>query len=365
MPVLTSAVTLLLSGQSGVGLVGARVTARLTDYDIDSSGSGVVAPRLLEYIADADGSVIMDLWSNDRGSRNTQYEINVYHPDTGRKVIDSVLVTVPDGDTTISNILVGSINIRPTSLFTLAPTSGEAPLDVLFDGSASTDTDGTIISYSWTVDNVAVGSGLLYTHTFNVAGTYNVGLTVTDNTGATHSSFNTIVVSVLTVIGPTAGFSLESTIAQGVSATAVDESIAGDNAISVVEYDWGVGVGFVSDSTFIYTTPATYTVTQRVVDSIGNTDTTSSNIIVTTDDLYVASLAVSDLSAAAPQAAFSVDPSSGSGPLRVTIDPTSTTVVGWQAARDLVDALPGSGSKTALISDLDGMISELQYVFTY
>ncbi|MBL4866407.1 MAG: PKD domain-containing protein [Pseudomonadales bacterium] len=365
MSVSTSAVTLFLSGQAGANLVGARVTVKLTDFDIDSSGGGIVAPKLLEFTADANGSVVMNLWSNDLGSRDTQYEINVYHPETGRKILDSVLITVPDSDTTISNILASGTNIRPVAAFTLSPQSGEAPLTVVFDGSTSVDTDGSVIAYEWTVDGTTVGNGQLYTHTFATAGTFSVGLIVTDNTGAVHTALNTIVVSPVSVVGPTAGFTLVSAVAQGSTATATDVSVAGDNTITSVEYDWDEGAGFVAASSYIYVTPASYTVTQRVTDAVGNTDTASQVITVNSDALYVATVAVNALSTAAPQSSFTVTPSSGSGPLRVTVDPTTTTIVGWQAAKDLVDALPGTGSKTQLLADLNNMISELQYVFTY
>ena len=40
-------------------------------------------------------------------------------------------------------------NAPPAASFTATPTSGEAPLAVSFDGSGSSDSDGSIVTYSW------------------------------------------------------------------------------------------------------------------------------------------------------------------------------------------------------------------------
>lgn len=40
-------------------------------------------------------------------------------------------------------------NIHPIAGFTAVPTTGTTPLTVVFDASASSDTDGTIAGYAW------------------------------------------------------------------------------------------------------------------------------------------------------------------------------------------------------------------------
>ena len=54
-----------------------------------------------------------------------------------------------------------------------------------FDGSASYDTDGTIVSYDWNFDDGNTGTGATTTHTYTATGTYSVVLTVTDDDGGT------------------------------------------------------------------------------------------------------------------------------------------------------------------------------------
>ena len=75
-----------------------------------------------------------------------------------------------------------------------------------FDGSGSTDSDGTVDSYAWDFgDNTAAGSGATPDHTYAAAGTYQVTLTVTDNKGATDSITTALTVSAANV-KPTAAF---------------------------------------------------------------------------------------------------------------------------------------------------------------
>ncbi|MBA7559341.1 hypothetical protein ES708_00955 [subsurface metagenome] len=55
---------------------------------------------------------------------------------------------------------------------------------VVFDGSSSSDEDGTIVSYSWDFGDGGIGSGVTVTYIYNEPGNYKVTLTVTDDDGA-------------------------------------------------------------------------------------------------------------------------------------------------------------------------------------
>jgi PKD repeat protein len=86
----------------------------------------------------------------------------------------------------------GTPNDPPTASFTAAPTSGIAPLAVSFDGSASSDSDGTIASYAWSFGDGGTATGATASHTYAAPGTYSAKLTVTDDKGATGSQTQTI-----------------------------------------------------------------------------------------------------------------------------------------------------------------------------
>jgi PKD repeat protein len=84
----------------------------------------------------------------------------------------------------------GQPNQSPTASFTSSCTM----LDCGFNGSASSDPDGTISSYSWdfgdgTADNTNTATP---SHTYAAGGTYTVTLTVTDNRGAMSTSTQSV-----------------------------------------------------------------------------------------------------------------------------------------------------------------------------
>ena len=53
------------------------------------------------------------------------------------------------GNSNEAHLYPGGSNQPPNASFNASPTSGYAPLSVSFNGSGSTDPDGTIVSYSW------------------------------------------------------------------------------------------------------------------------------------------------------------------------------------------------------------------------
>ena len=55
---------------------------------------------------------------------------------------------------------------------------------VTFDGSGSSDSDGTITSYAWDFGDGTSGTGTIVSHAYSASGTKTVTLTVTDNSGA-------------------------------------------------------------------------------------------------------------------------------------------------------------------------------------
>ena len=93
------------------------------------------------------------------------------------------------------------INNPPIANFTATPSTGGAPLEVIFNGLSSSDPDpgDSITTYSWdfgdpsSADNVAIGATAR--HTYTVAGTYTARLTVTDNGAANGSRSGTVTVS--------------------------------------------------------------------------------------------------------------------------------------------------------------------------
>ncbi len=115
------------------------------------------------------------------------------------------LTTGPNGDLFYVDFDGGTIrriryatNQAPTAVAQAAPVSGSAPLTVVFNGSASTDPDaGDTITYAWDLDadgQFDDSTAAQPSFTYTVNGTYQVGLRVTDNHGASSTASVTITV---------------------------------------------------------------------------------------------------------------------------------------------------------------------------
>ena len=136
------------------------------------------------------------------------------------------------------------VNNPPVASFAATPSSGTAPLTVQFDGSASTDADGSIASYQWNFgDGSAAGTGVTTGHVYQSAGTYSVTLRVSDNVGASGSTTQQVTVAAkppspirATVMVPTAGalvpdsVSVAVTIFSTYEVRSVTASLAGNQA---------------------------------------------------------------------------------------------------------------------------------------
>jgi len=74
-------------------------------------------------------------------------------------------------------------NQPPVASFTYSPESPDVGDEITFDASASSDTDGEIVSYQWDFGDGNTASGKKVTHSYDAPYTYIITLTVTDDGG--------------------------------------------------------------------------------------------------------------------------------------------------------------------------------------
>ena len=119
----------------------------------------------------------------------------------------------------------GTPNQPPTASFTYSCTG----LTCNFNGSASNDPDGSIVSYAWNFGDGTTGSGVSPSKTYSSSGTRTVTLTVTDNGNATGSTSQSV-----TVTAPPATITLSVTTRRKGSKTTANLTWSGTTGSTAV-----------------------------------------------------------------------------------------------------------------------------------
>lgn len=94
---------------------------------------------------------------------------------------------------TLGGICAASTGDKPpTAIASSSPLSGDIPLTVHFDATASTDPEGNALSYLWEFEDGSTATSATPSRTFSQAGTHTIKLTVSD--GSLDSSTISIIV---------------------------------------------------------------------------------------------------------------------------------------------------------------------------
>ena len=167
------------------------------------------------------------------------------------------------------------------------PYSAETGETITLDATDSADTDGTIALYAWDLDgdgqyDDATGATVQYSAT--TAGSYTVGLQVTDNDGATATDTAAVTISAASNVAPTADAGGPYSADAGDTIT-LDATGSSDTDGTIALYEWDLdGDGQYDDATGItaqYSAnlAGTYTVGLQVTDNDGATATDTATLI--------------------------------------------------------------------------------------
>jgi len=206
--------------------------------------------------------------------------------------VDVVLVT--------HALTVEAPNAAPTASFTATPSTAQIGQTVNFDGTGSSDSDGTVVRYEWDLDGngsfeTDTGTDATTSRAYTTPGPVGVKLRVTDNDGAGSA----VATKAMTVNNapPTAAFTATpdpAQISQTITFNGTGSNDNGDPGGSIVRLEWD----FAYDGTFTaeatgstathsYTTSGGRTVALRVTDNNGATDTAVKAVMVNAPPIAV------------------------------------------------------------------------------
>jgi PKD repeat protein len=253
----------------------------------------------------------------------------------------------------------------PTTAVTVTPASGFVPLAVTVSGSGSSAGGSPIATYAFDCGNGSTrgpqaGSGA--TCTYPAAGTYTVTLTVVDGNGFTSSASATVTAKAV-VGAPVA--SLTATPAKGTAPLLVtlDASQSTDPQGLPLAYTFtcgngaSVGPGPASTASCTYTTAGTYTAKVTASDSLGLSSSTTTAIVVSTNQAPKAVLKLTTPPGKTAPTSATFDASGSSDPeggaLTYTFSCGNGTTVGPQATPTATCTYSAGGTFNAKVTVTD------------
>jgi PKD repeat protein len=284
----------------------AQPNEQVTFNGVASSATG--SGSIVKYEWDLDGVAGYELDTGTAAQAQAAYATTGVH-NVSLRVTDNCgqIDTVP-----------GSVFVQnnpPTAAFTATPNPAAIGANISFDGSASSDTGGGIAKFEWDWN----GDGVFETdaladpttdHVYAVAGTYFVGLRVTDTNNATATVYHSVRVNAAPV--PNFSYTPVTPVINQVVTFNGNASTDADGAIAAWAWDLdgdGTFEATGATPTHTYTTPGTYNVKLRVTDG----DNTQS--VVLDRDVIV--------QATTPKAAFTFSPAHPLPGQAVTLRSTS------------------------------------------
>ena len=285
-------VTLMVTGPGGSDSATCGSCITVTDpvpdapvADFNATPTSGEAPVTVDFTDASTGSVTSYSWDFGDGSGSTSQNPSHTYTAAGSYTV-TLTVTGPGGsDTATCGSCITVTDppppppAAPVAGFSPDSSGGEAPVTVSFLNSST----GDITDYSWDFGD---GGGSLAqnpSHTYTVAGTYTVTLTVTGPGGSdTATCGSCIVVTDPVPPAPVADFSPDSPGGEAPVTVSFMNMSTGD--ITSYSWDFGDGGGSTAQNpSHTYTTAGTYSVSLTVTGP-GGSDTASCGSCIVVED---------------------------------------------------------------------------------
>jgi len=245
MPILLASVMIIVSLSGCLGdeenqedVVNEPPVASITPVEIVLMNTAISFDA--SSSSDSDGNIQSYHWDFGDGTTSEGQSPSHTYEEPGTYTV-TLTVTDNDGsESTTTTVVV--VNAAPEAIIEVDSTTVLANEGVLFRGSSSSDSDGTIESYKWSFGDGSESTLVDPTHTYPHTGVFSVQLVVTDDAGATGEAQTTITVE-LTTYKVTWSIVNESKEIQNNtqenSTTTINHTISDDNLISVLfELSW-------------------------------------------------------------------------------------------------------------------------------
>jgi PKD repeat protein len=246
---------------------------------IAAETTGGNAPLVATFDASSStGDIVSYQWDFGDGDTATGAQVNHTFLAAGNYTV-RLRVTDSGGafaqkDLSITVTEPAAQNSPPTAVLSSSSSVGESPLQVSFDGSGSTDSDGTILSYNWTFGDGGQATGATVAYTYTTPGTYQATLTVIDDGGLTNSASTPVLVQHPTTTNkrPVAVIKISSKKGTLPLRISLDGGDSYDEDGRIVSYNWNFGDGSTASGRNVkhtFTQTADYTISLTVTDDFG------------------------------------------------------------------------------------------------
>jgi YD repeat-containing protein len=264
-------------------------------------------------------------------------------------------------------------NRRPVARFTATPNPARQGQTVTFNGSTSSDPDGSITKYEWDLDGngtyeTDTGSNPQATKTYSADGDVNVHLRVYDNQNGTDTEVHTVTVG---NNPPTASFTAAPNPVVTGTQVSFNASGSSDTDGSITKYEWDLDgngtyetdTGTTATTTHTYSAATSVAVKLRVTDEGGLTATATKTVdVVAPQQPPTAAFTISPNPAAVDQTvtfngSSSSDPDGSIAKYEWDLDGNGTyeTDTGTTATTTRAYAAAGSVTVKLRVTDADGM----------
>jgi PKD repeat protein len=309
----TYTVTLIAANSAGSntvtyqGYITATKAAAVPVVSFVSNVTSGSPPLSVQFLDTSSNSPSSWVWSfGDGGTSASPNPVYTYNTPGSYTVTLTATNLAGSNTTSLANfITVSRVSVIPTALFKTSVTSGYEPLTVQFV-DASTNSPN---SWVWSFGDGGTSTLQDPTHTYIAAGSYTVTLTASNAMGSnTVSQPGYITVNAAV---PVASFT--ANVTSGVNPLSVQFNDTSNN--TPTGWYWSFGDGGTStlqNPVYTYTSVGSYAVSLGASNSAGSNTTTMPAFITVTN------------AAAPPITSFIADIQSGTAPLTVQFDDTST-----------------------------------------